>query len=91
MRRYKPYPKIVEKETKSQQKRDERSTAIYMTVVNVRGLSTKQIASLNNITPETALIDLKHFAEKKLIKRRGGKWFWSKRHNPGNEKGKRLL
>lgn len=90
MRKYKPRPKLIEKETRSQQKRDDQSTAIYMTVCHGRGLSTAEIASQNNITPETALIDLNHFVGCGLIKSRGGKWFWSKRHNPGNEKSRKL-
>lgn len=70
----------------SHQSRDDKLLAIYMTVVEGRGMTTAEIAKKNNITSETALIDLNHFANGELIEKRGGKWYWSKNHNKGNEK-----
>ena len=70
----------------SHQKRDDKLLALYMTVCENNGLTTAEIAKRNGITSETALIDLIHFAEGELIVRCGGKWYWAKNHNKGNEK-----
>ena len=70
----------------SHQIRDDKLLAIYMTVVEGRGMTTAEIAKKNNITSGTALIDLLHYEKGGLIEKRGGKWYWSKNHNKGNEK-----